>query len=62
MSAFPNLMNEVEAMRDAWGYNVLDAIMYIEANKEEYPSEVRRELREFMYQGFQMFAPKKEIV
>ena len=62
MSNFSNLMNEVEAIRESWGYDVLEAIIYIQDNKEEYPSEVRRELREFMFQGAKMFAPKKETV
>lgn len=62
MSNFSNLMNEVEAVRKAWGYSVLDAIIYIRNNETQYPSEVRRELKEFMYQGAKMFAPKKENV
>ena len=55
-------MNEVEAVREAWGYSVLDAIIYIRNNETQYPSEVRRELKEFMFQGYKMFAPKKETV
>ena len=62
MNNFSNLMNEVEAMREAWGYSVLDAIIYIRNNETQYPSEVRRELKEFMFQGAKMFAPKKETV
>lgn len=62
MSNFSNLMNEVEAMQKAWGYSVLDAIIYIRNNETQYPSEVRRELKEFMFQGAKMFAPKKETV
>jgi hypothetical protein len=58
MSNFSNLMNEVEAVREAWGYSVLDAIIYIRNNETQYPSEVRRELKEFMFQGAKMFAPK----
>ena len=62
MSNFSNLMNEVEAVREAWGYSILDAIIYIRNNETQYPSEVRRELKEFMFQGAKMFAPKKETV
>jgi hypothetical protein len=58
MNNFSNLMNEVEAIREAWGYGVLEAIIYIRNNETEYPSEVRRELKEFMFQGAKMFAPK----
>jgi len=58
MNNFSNLMNEVEAIREAWGYGVLEAIIYIRNNETEYPSEVRRELKDFMFQGAKMFAPK----
>jgi hypothetical protein len=58
MNNFSNLMNEVEALRESWGYSILDAIIYIRNNETEYPSEVRRELKEFMFQGARMFAPK----
>jgi len=58
MNNFSNLMNEVEAIREAWGYGVLEAIIYIRNNETEYPSEVRRELKDFMFQGARMFAPK----
>jgi hypothetical protein len=52
---FSNLMNEVEALRNAWGYNILEAIMWIREHEEVFPSEVRMELNEFMRQGQQMF-------
>jgi hypothetical protein len=58
MNNFSNLMNEVEAIREAWGYGVLEAIIYIRNNETQYPSEVRRELKDFMFQGARMFAPK----
>jgi len=58
MNNFSNLMNEVEAIREAWGYGILEAIIYIRNNETEYPSEVRRELKDFMFQGAKMFAPK----
>ena len=56
MNKFSNLMGEVQAMQDSWGYDMLDAIQYIQDNKEQYPSEIRRELREFMFDGAKMFA------
>jgi hypothetical protein len=61
MNKFSNLMGEVQAMQDSWGYDMLDAIQYIQDNKDQYPSEIRRELREFMFDGAKMFAPVKEI-
>jgi len=45
----------VESIRNAWGYNVLEAIMWIDENKDEFSSEVRKELREFFRQGRQLF-------
>ena len=54
---FENLMAEVEYVREARGYNVLEAIMFIKEYEEEFPSEVRRELRDFMNEGARMFAP-----
>lgn len=55
---FDNLMAEVEYLRQARpDYGILDAIMFIEQYQEEYASEVRRELKEFMRQGARLFAP-----
>ena len=54
---FKNLMAEVEYVREARGYNVLEAIMFIKEYETEFPSEVRRELRDFMTEGARMFAP-----
>lgn len=59
MNKFSNLMGEVDAMRESWGYGVFEAIIYIEENREQYPSEIRRELREFMADGAKMFAVKE---
>jgi hypothetical protein len=51
-------MAEVEYIRQGWSnYGVLDAIMFIKECEELYPSEVRRELRDFMRDGARMFAP-----
>lgn len=61
MNKFSNLMGEVKAMQDSWGYDMLDAIQYIQDNREQYPSEIRRELREFMADGAKMFAVKESV-
>ena len=52
---FKNLMAEVNAMKDAWGYDTLDAIEYILANRDEYPRIIQLELNMFMAQGSKMF-------
>jgi len=52
-------MNEVEAIRTAWGYGVLEAIQYISDMEDQYPWPVRTELKEFMRQGARMFAEVK---
>lgn len=62
MSNFSNLMSEVEYIREARGYNILEAIQFIKEYEDEYPSEVRRELKQFMFDGARMMAPKKELV
>lgn len=55
---FDNLMAEVEYLRQARpDYGILEAIMFINEYQEEYASEVRRELKEFMRQGSKLFAP-----
>lgn len=57
---YNNLMAEVEYIREARGYGILEAIAFINEYIYEYPSEVRRELKEFMREGARMFAPKVE--
>ena len=59
MNKFNNLMSEVEFLKTARGYGILDAIMFINEFEDEYPSEIRRELREFMRDGRRMFATKE---
>lgn len=55
---FEHLMNEVECLCSAWGYNILEAIQYIDDHREEYEgTQCLRELQEFMRQGARMFAP-----
>ena len=59
MSNFANLMAEVEYLRKSRPeYGILEAIMFIQDYEEEFPSEVRRELRQFMFDGARMMAPK----
>ena len=59
---FSNLMSEVEYIRKARGYDILEAIQFIKEYEDEYPSEVRRELKQFMFDGARMMAPKRELV
>lgn len=56
---FKNLLAEAKSIQDAWGYGLLEAIMYIEEMEDEYPSEVRKELKQFMRDGARMFATKE---
>lgn len=55
-------MAEVEYIRTARGYDILEALMFINEYETEFPSEVRRELRNFMNEGARMFAPKVEEI
>lgn len=59
MSNFSNLMSEVEYIREARGYGILEAIQFILEYEDEYPSEIRRELKQFMSDGRRMFATKE---
>lgn len=60
MSNFNNLMAEVDYIRKHRPeYGVLEAIIFIREYEEEFPSEVRRELRQFMFDGARMMAPKE---
>lgn len=59
---YPNLMAEVDYIRKGWKeYGILDAIMFIKDCEDMYPSEVRRELKEFMRDGAKMFATKETV-
>ena len=59
---YPNLMAEVDYIRNGWKeYGILDAIMFIKDMEDQYPSEVRRELKEFMCDGAKMFATKETV-
>jgi len=59
MNKYANLLAECQFIQDAWGYDFLGALGYILDMEDEYPSEVRRELREFMRDGARMFATKE---
>ena len=59
---YKNLLAEAKVIQDAWGYGLLEAIEFIVEMEDEYPSEVRRELKEFLRDGARMFAPKDEYV
>jgi len=59
MNKFNNLMAECEFLKTARGYGILESIMFISEYEEEYPSEIRRELKEFMRDGRRMFATKE---
>lgn len=59
MNKFNNLMAECEYLKVARGYGILEALTFILDYEEEYPSEIRRELKEFMRDGARMFAPKE---
>ena len=53
---FYNLLAEASFIQKAWGYGLLEAIDFIYRHEKEYSSEVRRELKEFMQQGRELFA------
>ena len=55
---YNNLLAEAKYIQDAWGYGLLEAIQYILEMEDEYPSEVRRELKQFMRDGSRMMAEK----
>lgn len=59
MNKFNNLMAECEFLKTARGYGILESIQFILEYEEEYPSEIRRELKEFMRDGARMFATKE---
>ena len=59
---YDSLMNEVECINKSWGYvGVLDALMYIQENIEEYRgTQCLREFRQFMAEGARLFATTEE--
>lgn len=56
MSKYSKLMAEAEHIRRAYDFGLLEALEFILRYEEEYSSEVRRELREFMREGAALFA------
>jgi hypothetical protein len=57
MNKFSNLMAEADALRQAWGYDLLDSVQYIMDHRQEYPIEIRLELCNFLIEGARLFAP-----
>jgi hypothetical protein len=58
---YTNLLRETRAIQDAWGYGFLEALQFIIDMEDEYSSEVRRELKQFMRDGAKMFAPAENV-
>jgi len=58
---YTNLLRETRAIQDAWGYGFLEALQFIMDMEDEYSSEVRRELKQFMRDGAKMFAPAETV-
>ncbi len=58
---YTNLLRETRAIQDAWGYGFLEALQFIIDMEDEYSSEVRRELKQFMADGAKMFAPAETV-
>lgn len=60
--SYGNLMGEVDCIREAWGYNILEAIMYIDDHREDYVgTKVYNELRLFMAEGAKLFAVEETV-
>ena len=54
---FTELMNEVEAVRDAYpGFGVLEALTWISVHAVEYSPEIREQLSTFMGVGAEFFS------
>lgn len=59
---FDRMMNEIEFLKNEGRVpGILEGVMYMLENEDQYPSEVRRELKEFMRQGAQLFATKEAV-
>ncbi len=59
---YTNLLAEAKVIQDAWGYGLLEAIEFIIELEDQYSSEVRGELKQFLRDGARLFAPKVEYV
>lgn len=56
---FDRMMAEIEFLKSEGRVpGILEGVMYMLENEDQYPSEVRRELKEFMRQGRQLFKPR----
>ena len=58
---YKNLLAEAKVIQDAWGYGLLEAIEFIIEMEDQYSSEVRRELNQFMRDGAKWFAHKEQF-
>jgi hypothetical protein len=58
---YTNLLRETQAIQDAWGYGFLEALQFVIDMEDEYSSEVRKELKQFMRDGAKMFQPKETV-
>ena len=64
MSKYKNLMEEVEYVRGIFtdmNYGILEALMFINQNRNDYSTTVVRELDMFLREGARMFAPVEEV-
>lgn len=56
---FDRMLAEIEFLKSEGRVpGILEGVMYMLENEDQYPSEVRRELKEFMRQGRQLFKPR----
>ena len=53
---FNKLFDEVDSIRDAFGYGFLEALGYIQCHLNEYDADIRSELALFMGEGAKFFA------
>lgn len=56
---YKNLLDECSMIQNAWGYGFLEALSFIMEMEDEYPAEVRKELKQFLADGARMFAEKE---
>lgn len=58
MMKYEALMNEVECIRNAWGFDFLEALEYIQENTESYRgTKVFAEFGAFCADAMRMFEP-----
>jgi len=57
--SYDNLMNEVEWLRQCnKEYGILEALVCIRDNIEDFPEEVQVELKQFMHEGRRLVGAK----